>query len=896
MNWFCLMKHLVVPASVLAIASFCGCTSDSAKTAAYPDGMASSLVLAEKGKTDYQVVVPDTVPTPKIGRSLGECAYLIQAAFKANGAELPAVLESERDPARPGIYLGDTAFARDHGVEATKLKGWSYVLKVVGRDLIVAGRDQQAIPCGEKVVREPLRDRCGTMKGVADFLRQYAGVRFLYPPPWEYSKTQRAQGAPAGKEAFVINSKAQAAQGNQAKLLDYLLAAPYLEFLSTPVVSVPSGLDVLKTPCLEYNTGWFDEGNVYDIANNRFPQVDAMLRSHSHVEAVPVEKYYASHPEYFALVGGKRVSSFSGNPHYCISNPEFQELLYQDICQWFDRGCESVDLMQDDGFVPCECENCNKLYDTGSDWGEKLWILHRNLAERLLKAYPTKKVTIGAYCLTEVPPKTFKAFPENVRIRFTTCVGEEFDLWRGYDIPGGFTVYSDNQCPNLGSRYTPMHAPRFVEAQAKLFFANGVHGVYNDAPDLTFGLSGPVFYIMGRMYDDPEHNQAKDLLNEFCGAAFGKTSGNMLDFYNTLYHGIALYSDYLGTRCPAWTYKDIYGHGRKYLLDPFQMLGFLYTPELLAGLERNLAQAEKAANTDKVKARLELVRKEFEWVKNLARVVHLYHAYKIAPDLASRNRLLDAIDARNALIDGYYSDAKGMEHKLVTWADVYFPPGGNYASHMRLAYDHYQGYFKDTCLNWDTKAMRAAPLGADGTPKKNPTQAWRESYPFEMPLEWKNMANPLPTPLNAWMFRRDPLDLGVKERWFGTDLSETEWSPMTVPSFWDENEAVGEYLGDAWYRITFKVPAEWKGKPLCLFFGSIDEQAWVYVNGVLVREHTIASEGKPVGSLWEDPFVAEVPPDKLKYGDNNVLAVRVNNSAGPGGIWRPVLGCAMEKK
>ena len=37
------------------------------------------------------------------------------------------------------------------------------------------------------------------------------------------------------------------------------------------------------------------------------------------------------------------------------------------------------------------------------------------------------------------------------------------------------------------------------------------------------------------------------------------------------------------------------------------------------------------------------------------------------------------------------------------------------------------------------------------------------------------------------------------------------------------------------------------------------------------------------------PVVAEVPPTRLKFGQANTVAVRVHNSTGNGGIWRPVL-------
>jgi len=1047
---------------------------------------AADLVLAADGKSDYQIVVPDTGPSPAVEECLNQTARLVQTAFKANGVDVPVVPEGKRDPARPGIYLGDTALARANGVAVAELKGWGYVHKAAGRDLIIAGRDHPA-PFNPDARRRRTWDRVGTAKGVADFLRQYAGTRFLYPDlgPW----------SPIDKAGAVD-----------------LLHSPAFEFLPTPVIVVPAPLSVHKTPLIEFNVGYPYRGSFHDIANNRFPPVDTVFGGHTYARAVPVAKYGKTHPKYFALVGGKRL--LEGHGQYCISNPEVQELVYQDLITWLDRGYDTVDLGQPDGFRACQCENCEKLYDTGADWSEKLWIFHRKLAERVQQARPGKTVTMMSYILTAAPPKTFKVFPENTRIMWCGTNEDDIARWREHVVPRGFASYVYNWCPNLVSRYTPMRTPGFVEAQAKRLVRNNIRSIYRDGPGCLYGLEGPVYYTMGRMFDDPENNRARDLVHEFCGAAFGKAGGPMLRFYEQLYNGIELYSQHLATRAPAWTYTDMYGRRRKLLSDPFQLLGFLYTPNLLGALETQLARAEKAAAADKIKVRLALVRREFNYVRSLARVVHLYQAYQIQPDIASRDRLLDAIDARNAEIDAYYG-ARRRVKPVGGWAFVMFPPGGHCATHLRLGYDRYQEPFADTPLNWDTEAMRQAPLpdakrltvspargavtlaapqwddatacelgalprhaaptrktalralhdeagvylrveselpaalmksdavvpdgdlgqqeslaiylapssgsevcyrfmvgrradaksdaasgfitdamdprhgrfdpdwsgewtyetrlepgknrwlallgipfktlgveqpaagtfwrgnvgrthvagpgriersawsaaagggavddrnafgefvfdaaGADkrAKPSRNPLQEWRETYygkTFGVPAEWRKLPQPLPAPLDAWVFRTDPLERGVKQEWYGTKLSEADWLPMRVPSFWAENEEVGKYQGYGWYRTTFEAPAAWKGRTVRLLFCGVDEQAWVYVNGRLVREHTEESEGKAYGELWEEPFAADVSPEHVRFGETNVLAVRVHNSKANGGIWRPVLAHAVGAK
>lgn len=840
---------------------------------------AADLVLAADGRTEYQIVVPRTAPTPAIGEALNQTARLVQAAFAANRVEIAVVPEDRRDPARPAILLGDTGAARANGIDLSGLTGWGYVLKAIGRDLAIAGRDEPAPGTPDpKESRPRTWDRVGTAKGVTDFLRQYAGTRFLYHDlaPW----------TPVAKAASVD-----------------LLASPAIEFLPTPVIALPADLNVRKIPLLEYSVGYPNHGSFCDIANNRFPLVDTVFGCHTYERAVPVEKYYEAHPEYFALVGTLRVKQ----GQYCISNPEVQELLYQDMVHWIDAGYTTTDLGQPDGFQPCQCENCKALFGTGADWSEKLWILHRHLAERVLQTHPAAQVSLMSYVLTETPPRTFKAFPANTRILLCGTNEEDFAKWDSYEVPGGFTGYVYNWCPNLAARYTPMRTPRFVEEQVRRLARQNVRGLQRDGPGQLLGLEGPVYYVMGRMFDDPENSQARDLLLEFVSAAFGKAGPPMRTFYDTLYHGIELYSGYLGTRAPAWSYRDIYGRNRKYLTDPFQLLGFLYTPSLLAALDKELSQAEKLAGTDKVKTRLALVRREFDYVRSLARVVHLYEAYQIQPDPAAHDRLLQAIDARNAEIAAYY-DRKGRTTAAGAWAYVPFPFPGHDANHLRLAYDRYQEPMAGTCLNWDTEDRRhrsatgepapgpAAGMATPAAATKSPLQQVREKLyadTFEIPADWKALPDPLPTPLTAWRFRADPLEQGLKEGWYLPETVENDWVPVPVPAFWAEAPAVGEYQGFGWYRVRFQAPAAWRGKALRLLFGAADEQAWVYVNGQLVREHTERSEGKPMTVLWETPFTADVPPDILRYGETNVVVVRILNDAANGGLWRPVLAHAV---
>ncbi len=136
-----------------------------------------------------------------------------------------------------------------------------------------------------------------------------------------------------------------------------------------------------------------------------------------------------------------------------------------------------------------------------------------------------------------------------------------------------------------------------------------------------------------------------------------------------------------------------------------------------------------------------------------------------------------------------------------------------------------------------------------------------------------------------WLFRTDPQEQGLAENWHRPGLDESAWQAIPVPAAWEQT-AVGPYDGYAWYRVRFTPPAELSGRELALRFGAVDEQAWVYLNGELVGEHTTASTGRTVHQIWDEAF--DIPATNLRPGEENMLAVRVHDSLMAGGIHRPV--------
>ena len=148
----------------------------------------------------------------------------------------------------------------------------------------------------------------------------------------------------------------------------------------------------------------------------------------------------------------------------------------------------------------------------------------------------------------------------------------------------------------------------------------------------------------------------------------------------------------------------------------------------------------------------------------------------------------------------------------------------------------------------------------------------------------------------VWQVKLDPDDLGLKERWNAVDLDDSDWTALRADDWegWENQGLMGESdLG--WYRVRYEVPEALESKKhVYLYFNCVDEQAWVWLNGREVGEHTLLSEGL-VGSMserrdgmWVAPFALEMQ-EHLRGQGPDVFAVRVKRGGDAGGgIWKPV--------
>ncbi len=112
-------------------------------------------------------------------------------------------------------------------------------------------------------------------------------------------------------------------------------------------------------------------------------------------------------------------------------------------------------------------------------------------------------------------------------------------------------------------------------------------------------------------------------------------------------------------------------------------------------------------------------------------------------------------------------------------------------------------------------------------------------------------------------------------------LNAQDWQLIQVPGDWESQ--VGDYDGFAWYRCAVEIPKSWRGSRLLLSVTAVDDVDEVYFNGAKVG----ANGGMP--PLFAKPSSdvrrpAVIDPDMIRFGELNLIAFRVYDHGGEGGL------------
>jgi hypothetical protein len=471
--------------------------------AAFPERMP---VDGADGRGPSRIVIPKNASAAAV-YAAGELQKFLQAA---TGTAWPVVDEDNAEKG-PAFFLGPTRRAAGAGLvaRAAKLGPNGVLIKTLGRDVILLGRDDR-----------------GQLYSVYEFLERYLGCRFLAR---DCTVTPKRTG----------------------------LALPDIDFSYGPPFIYREALyhDAADWPFAARQR--LNGANMAQVLGRPWGAAKTPVQgilifpfAHSAAYMVPPSRYFAEHPEYFGLVGGKRVSEvISGQ--LCYTNPDVQRISTAETLKLFEEHPEitSVDISQNDSWPDrsgaCECQACAAVVKAeGAQHGPILRLVNA-IADSVAEKYPGKFVDTLAYSYTVATPKVTKP-RDNVIIRLChyACyfhgiegetLGAEFrqavDDWRRV----ARNVFIWHYGTNFWSYLAPNPNLTALAKDVEYYHTHGINGMMLQGDIQSSGgeLAELRQYLVSQLMWDPARDP-QTIRKDFCAGYYGPAANDVLKFLATM--------------------------------------------------------------------------------------------------------------------------------------------------------------------------------------------------------------------------------------------------------------------------------------------------------------------------------------------------------------------------
>jgi hypothetical protein len=278
------------------------------------------------------------------------------------------------------------------------------------------------------------------------------------------------------------------------------------------------------------------------------------LVGHNVSYLVPPATYGEEHPEYYALVNGRReLNMHGGGPQLCMTNPDVLEIVVQATLDAIEKHPEikNFNIAQMDNGSYCTCESCAAIDAREETHAGATLTFVNAVAERIEKTHPDVLIGTYAYEYTRKPPKTIRA-RNNVMIQLcsieccefhaiddpTCSLNQEFckdmDDWN----KKAKNIFIWHYNTNFKAYLLPMPNIRSIGKSVEYFANNNGRGVFMQAAGNGFSteLSDLRNYVMSRCLWKPGRDSWQEAL-EFCRKHYAESAQPIID-YLTFYHNL----------------------------------------------------------------------------------------------------------------------------------------------------------------------------------------------------------------------------------------------------------------------------------------------------------------------------------------------------------------------
>ncbi len=604
--------------------------------------LAAEVPAAQK-LSDFRRVVIAEDANPVQRAAADELATYVS---RITGQNVATIKGNAFDPSKTtglSFFVGDGAAELVLGGSPKPWKSEEWMLRSVPQGLVLAGDDGAGDPWS-------ITTAAGSMLAVYTLLEDHLGVRWFWPGEF-------GEHVPVNAGALV----------------------PGLIERRTPafeIRSVELGYSSI------YHTKVFNDAARRWARRSRLGWVKSAVFGHSWEAAFALREgeTFEQHPEWFALVNGKRRP-----PQMCTTHPDVIAHMVDHVL----AGKQDImNISPSDGGGFCECERCRALDVPGAlaydnkhvQLSDRIFTYANEVARRVREKNPAKSCGMFAYTYYNKPPVRIARLEPNLYLSFVFQSAahrdpENLREWResvsGWQNLGARMVVREG----WGNHYyhdMPFIHDRQIIANLAEASSLGFVAAYGEGSK-SFATMAPNFWAITHMMWDPERDPDQ-VMPDFYQSAYGPVAREMEAFFGA--YGRALDAN--------WSKRDrvVDATGIAYA-NIIAAWGILIPEEAVSEAEKHLRAAEANAPAGEYADRVKFHRFGHEYTKVM---LELLANYKTLSELGVKMDFAAGVKAmrvdpaaRDALLKRTYDLGERREHMLLAHRDWAGPDEGLYA-------------------------------------------------------------------------------------------------------------------------------------------------------------------------------------------------------------------------
>jgi hypothetical protein len=562
--------------------------------------LSAAFIAAQARAADFVLFDQQTDPPAiVVGKDASACdryaaEELAEHLRQISGKPVSIVDDAAAAPKGRWISIGQNPL--NGSIDTTKLNSEQYVMEVAADGIRIKG-GSPPLPNGVIGGR-------GTLYGVYDLL-DHVGVRWYRPEPWGWFVPKLAElRLPIGRKTSSVPPY-EMRSGLGGGFMRHRAMTPEM----TPQMEQWSVRNRLN---------WSETGNDAKYGG----RVNFQF-GHCYYQIIRPEKYFAEHPEYYALMNGKRVS----HAQLCLGNTDVQRIFTAAIVEKAKAAAESQDasvtsisVEPNDGAAWCECDLCRAMDDPKHPevMSNRVATFNNMIAREVAKVAPGIRLHWLAYSAHTMPPTIVERLEPNTILQAAT-INEFGDYSRMLDDaesnanktfrkvlqgwsdrrPSGIMVYE------YWSGYAwpgPLPLTRIMADRIKKYPQYRVRGIYNESSP-HWGSQGLELYMFAKLIWNPDLDVQAEL-DRYYTNYYGPAAGPMKRYHSALMNALESQS------------PSVFSGGRG--------MHLIFTPQLLEVLGACIAEAEQQVKgQEPYERRLKGPAAGHEYARRIGHVLHL---------------------------------------------------------------------------------------------------------------------------------------------------------------------------------------------------------------------------------------------------------------------------------